>query len=106
MVTVVHSAAVTDRAVVTFFNATQDFPANLDLGVINGPMLSTDVARNTGSLPTEVISGIYSVEAFRAGTPESLATLLGANLPAGQSSIVVAVGSLARGDLGLFLVSN
>lgn len=96
----------TNRARLRMFNAVPDFPASFDLSVVNGPTVFTEVAFRTSSGYEALVPGIYAFTLFRAGTSEDIAMLLGAQLTAGTVSTVFAVGSLARGDIELFIARD
>jgi hypothetical protein len=87
-------------------NAVADFPASLDLAVVNGPLVVSDVAFREASSYESLIPGIYAFTLERGGTSEDLATLTGAGLPTATASTVFAVGSLARGDIRLVVARD
>ena len=91
---------------VAMTNSIPDFPAALDLVVLNGPTLLQDVAYLETSDAAEVIPGRYDVQIRRAGTEEPVATSTGHDFAAGVTYTIFAVGSLTRGDLGIVVASD
>jgi hypothetical protein len=91
---------------VTMTNAIPDFPAPLDLVILNGPALLRGVDYLETSDPAEVVPGRYDLQIRRAGTDEPVATSTGHDFAAGVTYTVFAVGSLTRGDLGIVVASD
>jgi hypothetical protein len=85
---------------VRLFNAVPDFPANLDLGVVNGPLVVAGVAFMNASDYATVVPGSYALVLKRGGTKEEIGTMTD-TLPGATNTTVFAVGSLGRGDIGL-----
>ena len=92
-----------DRARVRLLNAVADFPAPVDLAVVNGPMLAENVEYLIASGYTEVIGGIYDLEMRRAGTKESTAIAHGWSFVPGANYTVFGVGSLREEDLQMLV---
>ncbi len=91
---------------VAMTNSIPDFPAALDLVILNGPTLFQDVAYLDTSDATGVVPGRYDFQIRRAGTDEPVATSTGHNLAAGVTYTIFAVGSLTRGDMGIVVASD
>jgi hypothetical protein len=94
------------RAGVTMTNGIPDFPAALDLVILNGPTLLQDVAYLETSDAAEVVPGRYDVQIRRAGTQEPVATSTGHDFAPGVTYTIFAVGSLTRGDIGIVVASD
>ena len=94
------------QAGIMMTNSIPDFPAALDLVILNGPTLFEDVAYLETSGAAELIPGRYDVQIRRAGTDEPVATSTGHDFAAGVTYTVFAVGSLTRGDIGIMVASD
>lgn len=95
-----------DRARVRFLNAVADFPAPLDLAVVNGPTLAAAVQYLGTSGYEEVIPGIYDLVMRRSGTRESGAVAPGQSFVAGAAYTVFGVGSLREQDIQLMVARD
>jgi hypothetical protein len=91
---------------VTMTNGIPDFPAPLDLVILNGPVLLQGVAYLETSDATEAVPGRYDLQIRRAGTDEPVATSTGHDFAAGVTYTVFAVGSLTRGDIGIVVAND
>jgi hypothetical protein len=81
-------------------NTVPDFPASFDLGVVNGPQIVTGVGYLQASGYMSMVAGTYVLELKRGGTSEQVATGT-ADIASSTNNTVFAVGTLARGDIGI-----
>ncbi len=97
--------SVEDRTQLRFVHASPDAPA-VDVRVVDGPTLFSDVEFGEASDYVGVDASTYDIDVIPSGADEPALSLWDVDLQAGETVTVFATGTLADDSLDAMLVSD